>query len=247
MNLFIKLIVGVLVSLLLNYMADVLPETRKFSRPVCRRCGHKFSAREYLFSFNCPECQAKPKARYWIVLVLSMILSVLLALFPLEPLTYWESIPLLSFLGLIAIIDIEHRAVLFETDIVGIILGVIYGLLLHKPLLMILGGVGGAVIMIALYYFGKLFNLILGKIRKQEIEEVALGFGDVFVCGYLGLITGWPQVVGMVIIAIFLGGIFALIYLLIKILTKKYSAFSAIPYAPFLILATLIMFYLPAA
>jgi len=101
--------------------------------------------------------------------------------------------------------------------------------------------------MIILFYLGKLFNVVLGKIRNQEIDEVALGFGDVFVCGYLGLITGWPQVAGMVIIAILLAGVFSLGYLLVKIIGKKYTAFSAIPYAPFLILALLVLFYLPAA
>lgn len=246
MNILIYIGVGTLVSLLLNYLADVLPRDRKFSRPVCRKCLHPYSVKEYLFSFRCPECQSKPSTRYWVVLILSMALSVALALYPL-PFTFWVSLPLVSFLALIVIIDIEHRAVLYETDIVGVIFGIVYGLLLHKPINMFFGGLFGAGIMLALYYLGVLFNRVLGKIRKQEIEEVALGFGDVFVCGYLGLVVGWPQAVGMVIIAILIGGVFALGYLLTKMATRKYSAFSAIPYAPFLILATLLMFYLPAA
>jgi hypothetical protein len=247
MKILIYIGVGVLISLLLNYLADVLPKDRKFSRPVCHQCEHPFTAIEYLFSFRCPNCHTRPSARYWVVLVLSMLFSAALALFPLGLLNYWVSLPLVTFMALIVIIDIEHRAVLIETDIVGLILGLVYGLLFHKPLNMFFGGLFGIGIMLGLYYLGILFNRVLGKIRKQEIEEVALGLGDVFVCGYLGLVAGWPQAVGMVIIAILLGGFFSLGYLLFKLATKKYSAFSAIPYAPFLILATLIMFYLPAA
>lgn len=242
---FLCVITGVLVAVLLNYLADVLPLTRKFGRPVCHNCGQAFTLKGYLFSFHCPNCKAKPSARYWIVLIAGVVGSLLLALFPLKPLNFWVSLPLLAFLSLIMIIDIEHRAVLIETDIVGFVLGIVYGLIFHSPVETILGGVAGAGIMVVIYFGGILFNNILGKIRHQEMSEVALGLGDVFVCGYLGLIMGWPHIVGMIIIAIILGGVFSLGYILVKMITKKYQAFSAIPYVPFLILAAVIMFYLP--
>lgn len=245
MNLILYILVGAFISLLLNFLADVLPAERKFARPVCKKCGHPFSFKNYLFSFHCPECQAKPGMRYWIVLLLSIVFSVLLAFFPLKPFSYWASLPLLTFLGLIMVIDIEHHAVLFETDFVGIALGLLYGLLLHNFLNTLLGGLIGAVILLGLYYFGILFNRIVARIRKQEVDEVALGLGDVFVSGYLGLICGLQHVVPMVIIAILIAGVFSLGYLIIKAIAKKYSAFTAIAYAPFLIIATLVLFYLP--
>lgn len=238
-------LVGAVISLIINYLADVLPETRKFSRPNCKKCGHPFTVKGYLFSFHCPECGSTPSIRYWIVLIVSIIGAVILRIFPLAPFSFWASLPLLTFLGLVTVIDIEHKAVLFETDIIGIILCLIYGLFLYKPFESILGGIGGAGIMLLFYFGGILFNKVLGKIRHQEIEEVALGFGDVFVCGYLGFIMGWPRIIGMIIITILLGGLFSLVYMLIKMITKKYSAFSAIPYIPFLILAALTMFYIP--
>jgi hypothetical protein len=244
MSIVICILVGTLAALLLNYLADVLPQTRKFSRPVCRNCEHTFTLKEYLFSFSCPECKVKPSKRYWIVLIGGMAVSLLLALFPMQPLGYWLSLPLVAFLALVAIIDIEHKAVLMETDIAGAVIGIVYGLLIHKSLSVLLGGVAGAAIMLALYFVGILFNKVLGNIRHKKIDEVALGLGDVFVCGYLGFIMGWTHIVGMVIIAILLGGVFALGYLLVKIITKRYTAFSAIPYVPFLICAAIIMFYL---
>ena len=245
MNLVLYIFVGAAISLLLNYLADVLPETRKFSRPVCKQCGKTFTVKEYLFSFHCPECKAKPGRRYWNVLVLGMVLSVLLAYFPLKTFTYWQSLPLVTFLGLVLIIDIEHHAVLFETDFVGLALGLLYGLSLHKPLEAILGGVVGSAAMFLLYMGGILFNRVLSRIRKQEIEEVALGFGDVIVCGYLGLIAGIQHVAGFLLLAVIFSGIFAICYLIFKSITRKYSAFTAIPYVPFLVLGLLTLFYLP--
>ena len=245
MSIILCVITGALTAIILNYLADVLPLTRKFSRPVCRNCGQTFTLKGYLFSFHCPNCKAKPSARYWIVLAAGVLGSLLLALFPLKPLGFWASLPLLAFLALVTIIDIEHRAVLIETDIIGFVLGIVYGLIIHSPVEMFLGGLVGAGIMGVIYFGGILFNRILGKIRHQEMSEVALGLGDVFVCGYLGLIMGWPHIVGMIVIAIILGGVFSLGYILVKLITKKYEAFSAIPYVPFLILAAVIMFYLP--
>jgi leader peptidase (prepilin peptidase)/N-methyltransferase len=245
MNLILYIVIGALISLLLNYLADVLPETRKLSRPFCRQCGEPFSLKAYLFSFRCPECGEKPARRYWIVLILCMVISVMLAYFPLKTFTYWQSLPLAIFLGLILIIDIEHHAVLFETDFVGIVVGLVYGFMLHKPLETLLGGVVGAAAMFLLYMGGILFNRVLSRIRKQEIDEVALGFGDVIVCGYLGLIAGIQHVAGFLLLAVIFSGIFAICYLIFKAITRKYSAFTAIPYVPFLVLGLITLFYLP--
>jgi leader peptidase (prepilin peptidase) / N-methyltransferase len=241
----ICIITGIFVAILLNYLADVLPMTGKFSRPTCHKCGHSFTAKEYLFSFHCPNCGAKPSSRYWIVMVCGIFGSLLLAIFPLKPLGFWISLPMITFLALVMIIDIEYRAVLLGTDIIGFILSVFYGLLLHRPSEMILGGLAGTAIMTLFYFGGFFFNKIFGEIRHQEISEVALGLGDVFVCGYLGLIMGWPHIIAMIIIAVLSAGVFSLGYILVKLIQKRYTAFSAIPYIPFLILAALAMFYLP--
>jgi leader peptidase (prepilin peptidase)/N-methyltransferase len=245
MNLILYIAAGAVISLLLNYLADVMPEDRPFSRPTCKKCGHSFTLKEYLFSFRCAECLANPGLRYWLTLILSIVFSVLLAFFPLHHFTYWQSLPLITFLALVLIIDIEHRFVLFTTDVVGIVLGIIYGLLLHPPLQVLFGGLVGAGVMLALFYGGVLFNKIAAKIRKQEIEEVALGLGDVIVCGYLGMIAGIQHVAGLLVLTVLLSGVFALLYVIGKSITRKFNAFSAIPYVPFMVLALIILFYLP--
>jgi leader peptidase (prepilin peptidase) / N-methyltransferase len=72
-----------------------------------------------------------------------------------------------------------------------------------------------------------------------------LGFGDVTLSGVMGLLLGWPGIMGGLLIAIGLGGVFSLLFILIKLITKKYQAFSSIPYAPFIIFGSLILIYLP--
>jgi hypothetical protein len=237
-------VVGALIGVLVNYFADVLPLTRKFSRPVCPNCLHPYSIRTYLISFKCPHCGKEPSKRSIVVLILSIILSILVAFFPLGELNYWLTIPLIIFFGVILVIDIEHRVVLIETSIVGLILLFAYGVFTQGFLLTTLGGVAGFGIMIFLYFFGILFSRVLGKIRKQEITETALGFGDVYVCSFLGFLTGWPNIVGSIILAILASGLFSLVYLMYKLLKKDYKPFMAIPYTPFLILGAILVFYL---
>jgi leader peptidase (prepilin peptidase)/N-methyltransferase len=170
--------------------------------------------------------------------------SILLYFFPLGGLSFWASLPLILFLGVVMVIDIEHRAVLLETSIIGIILFLVYGLAMHGWLQTLLGGVSGFLFMYLLYLFGKLFTKILGKIRHQEIDEVALGFGDVYVSTFMGLFVGWPGTVGIIIIAILLSGAFSLVYILVNTLRKRYQALTAFPYAPFLILAGIALYYI---
>ncbi len=152
---------------------------------------------------------------------------------------------ILVFLGLIIVIDIEHHAILIETSILGIVLFFIYGWFLQGVLFTVIGGVAGFLIMFLIYLFGLVFSKGLGKIRKKEVGEEGMGFGDVYAGAFLGLFTGWPYVIGMIIIAILASGIFSFIYILIKSFRKDYQLASTIPYAPFLILGALAVNYIP--
>ena len=244
MSLITNVIIGALAGILINYLADVLPISRRFTQPLCLNCGKLFSLREYLFSFRCSKCGNKTPARVIIVLLLSNTVSVLLKFYPFGNLGYWATLPVLIFLGLVLVIDIEYKVVLKETSYIGLCLFFVYGILMHKFLATIAGGMAGFLIMLMLYYLGVLFNKIMGKIRGQEIEEVALGFGDVYVSAFLGLLTGWPAIIVVLLMAILAGGVFSLFYILIMSIRRKYQTFSAIPYAPFLIIAAVAVFYL---
>lgn len=244
MSLVMNVIIGALAGIIINYLADVLPISRKFTQPICLNCGRLFSLKEYLFSFKCAKCGNRTPARVIIVLILSIVVSVLLKYYPLGGLGYWATIPVLIFLGVILVIDIEYRVVLKETSYVGLVLFFVYGIVMHGFLITLIGGITGGLIMLGLYYLGVLFNKIMGRMRGEEIEEVALGFGDVYVSAFLGLFTGWPVIIAVILLAILAAGVFSLFYIVVMAVQRKYRAYSAIPYAPFLIFAAVAIFYL---
>lgn len=233
------------VGALINYLSDVLPLTRRFSRPVCPHCSNPYSLRNYLISFKCTKCGKGPALRNFLVLGFSILFSVLVGLFPFVGLNYWTTIPLMIFLGIILVIDIEHHVILIETSIVGLILMFVYGWLMQGWLLTAIGGIAGFLIMLLVYFFGILFSRGLGRIKRETSEEPGMGFGDVYVCAFLGFFTGWPYVIGMIILAVLASGVYSVVYMIIKSVKKDYRAFSTIPYAPFLILGAMATFYIP--
>lgn len=242
-NTIIVVVLGAIAGILVNYLADVLPLTRRLSAPLCRECGHQFQLGEYLFAWRCSQCQSRPPFRNYLVVIGMMLLSFLVAVFPIKGLSFWAAIPLFAFLILILTIDMEYRAVLNETSIAGAILMLIFGVFMNGIVKTLLGGVAGYGAMLLLYFGGILFTRVLSKIRHQEIDEVALGFGDVNVTGFLGLLVGWPDILSTLVVAILLGGVISLLIILGLLLTKRYQAFSAIPYTPFLILAAIFVLF----
>jgi prepilin signal peptidase PulO-like enzyme (type II secretory pathway) len=246
---FLVAIIGGFCGILINYFADVLPIYRKPGPPICQKCAKRFTLYNYLISFRCKNCGQGVSLRTILVHVLSITVSVLVWLFPYQSLNYWWSIPIIIFLGVILVIDIEYRVVLIQTSILGLIVLFFLGLInqgfsINGLIITAIGGAAGFVIMIALYYFGIFFNKVLSKARNREIDEVALGFGDVYVSTFLGFLIGWPNIISAIILAVLLSGAFSLIFVLITLILKKYKAFSAIPYTPFLILGVIILPYI---
>jgi leader peptidase (prepilin peptidase)/N-methyltransferase len=152
---------------------------------------------------------------------------------------------ILGFFAVVAIIDYEHRAILFQESVVGTLLGLALGFYLHGIVPTILGGLAGFLIMLVLYYLGILFARLLARIRGQVSSDVGLGFGDVILAGVLGLMLGWPGVTIGLIMGIILAGMVSAIYLMILIIRRRYKVFSSIPYAPFLVLGSAILLFRP--
>lgn len=244
-TLVLSAIVGMFIGVLINYFADVLPENRRLSRPVCRECKQPYNLKSYLFLQKCASCANKRSPRTTIVLIATAACAVLLRFFPFYTLGYWETLPLLLFLGVIAVIDIEHHIVLIQTSLLGIVLCLVYGGLMHKFLTALYGGLAGLLITLGFFLSGIVFTKVLGRLRGKSINQVAFGLGDVFAGTFLGLLAGWPAIAGGIIAGILVFGAYSLVFLIVLISSKRYRAFaSPQPFTPFLILGVLIVFYL---
>ena len=239
------MIAGGITGILINYFSDVLPVFRRIAQPLCKVCNQPYSIKDYLFSCRCSKCGNKMSTRSIIVLISVIVISILLKFFPFSILGFWETLPILIFLGVIMVIDIEHRIVMLQTSIFGFIFFFLYGIRLHGLSNTIFGALAGFLIMLIFYFLGIAVTKIAGKLKHQEIGEVAFGFGDVWIGTILGLLTGWPLIVGAIFISIFTSALFSLVLIFVLILAKRYRAFAnTLPFTTFLILGSIAIFYL---
>ncbi len=242
-DLILSAVLGWLGAAAVNYLSDVLPVERKIKSPVCQQCSTALNLPHYLLNRPCRECGSKPSTRHWIVLILGPVLAAGTSLSPAPSLGLYGGLVWLVFFGLVTVIDLEHRLILHPVSISGALLGLISGWLAHGLVNTILGGAAGFGIMLIFYLLGEVFIRILSRRRGEEIDEVALGFGDVNLSGVVGLLLGWPGVVGGLFLAILIGGLISGVFLFIQMTRKKYRAFQALPYGPFIVLSTLLLLF----
>ena len=240
----IYIILGLIGAWAVNYLSDVLPLYRNFVSPTCPDCQSRLDWRFYITFTPCSECGAKPSRRHWFVVLVLPFMAVLLHYFPPAVFGSIGGIVWLVYFGVIVVIDIEPRLILHPVSLVGAILGAIFGIRAHGIVNTLIGGLAGFGIMLGFYYLGELFIRWISRRRGEEFQEVALGFGDVNLSGIMGLVLGWPGVGGGLIFAILAGGVISGLYLLLQLVRKKYQAFQALPYGPFIILGTLALLYI---
>ncbi len=240
----ISAITGIFIGILINYFADVLPANRRLAYPMCTNCDQPYNFKTYLLFKKCPNCGQKRSLRTYIVLFAAAACSVLLRFFPFYNLGYWETLPILLFLGVIIVIDIEHHIVLIQTSLVGFILLIIYGSLMHGFSKALYGGLAGLAVTLGFFVLGIVFTKFLGKLRGKSVNQVAFGLGDVFAGVFLGFFAGWPAIIGGIIAGILAFSAYSLVFLVVLISSKRYRAFAnPQPFTPFLILGVIAVFY----
>lgn len=239
------ILLGVASGIIVNYLADVMPIFRKFTLPVCLCCTKPMGWGRYILMQPCQYCRARRRIRSFVTFVLLTVLITWMWFSPPARIGFWIGWLVLVYFFLVGIIDFEYRAILHPISAVGAGLGLLAGIFARGVVDTLLGGLAGAGIMLALYYFGILFIRLLSKARKQEIDEVALGFGDVILGGVLGLMVGWPQIIGAIISAILIAGLVSALMIIGNMLLRRYKALAAIPYAPFLIIGAAIFIFIP--
>ena len=189
--------------------------------------------------------------RLWIVLITILAASIYTWITP-SKMGYPLGMILITYFGVVFVIDMEHRLILHPTSIFGSLLGLIVGTVSHGIKDTLWGGLGGLLIMLAFYYFGVLFTRIRTKrmlAMGQEIDdEEALGAGDVILVTVLGLILGWPLIWFGLLLGILLGGFFSLLLILWLVATRKYEKNALmlfIPYGPYFIISAFLIVYFP--
>jgi leader peptidase (prepilin peptidase)/N-methyltransferase len=237
---------GLLAGMLVNYLADVLPVHRRPAPPLWVNCGKPMPAANYfLWPRRCTHCGAHRGARVWVV----EIVYVLLFIWQGQPaetdayLPYWVAAGIWIFFGVVAVIDIELRLILHPVSITGALLALPLGIYLHGFRDAVLGGISGYLVLLALYSLGVLFIRLTRKLAKDD--DVALGYGDVNLAGILGFMLGWPYILMSLMLSVLIAGVFSLLLILVTLILRRYRAFMAIPYGPFLIAGAAILLFFP--
>jgi len=93
-----------------------------------------------------------------------------------------------------------------------------------------------------IYLMGHVYLNAVNARRGEPVTEVAFGFGDVTLATFCGLIIGYPGVIVMLVLMVLFGGLFALLYVLGRMLfAKGYRAHTPLPYGPSIILAAMVL------
>ncbi len=142
------------------------------------------------------------------------------------------------------VIDMEHRLILHPVSCVGVGLGIAIGMVRNGWQYTLIGGAIGFVLMWLLYRLGDITMRGVARLRKQTLDEVALGFGDVNLSGILGLMLGWPLVMWGLFLTAVIGGLVSLMYLIIMLILRRYKLYTALPYGPYLISAAFLLLFL---
>jgi len=233
-------LLGAAVGSFLNVCIDRLPAGKSLVYPPshCEACQHQLSPKDLIpvFSYlwlrgHCRYCQAPfPQRLFWVEVGSGLLFAFI----------YWHYGLSVEFAVIVfycclfivlGVIDLEHKLILnkivYPAAIVALIISIFQpqpGIIeVSLPLSQIINSIiGGAI------GFG--FLLIPALIYPE-----GMGWGDVKMAALIGLVTGFPLVFVALLTGIILGGLVAGILLLLGIKKRK----DAIPFGPFLSLATI--------
>ena len=258
--LLIPIVLGWVAGLFINYVSDVLPRTRRLSQPTCSGCETPFTWVDYLTLRACRNCGKQRSLRTWLVQILAVASFVYLWLVPSKALGFSLGAIVLMYFGIITVIDLEHRLILHPTSLAGAVLGLIVGTFIYSRKyallgslgMSLLGGLAGFGIMFLLYQLGTLVARF--RARKMQAagqaddEEEALGGGDVYLTGVLGLMLGWPAIVAALVYGVLLGGLASIIFIIALLVRRRYASealMTFIPYGPYFIIGASLLLFRP--
>ena len=155
-----------------------------------------------------------------------------------------------ALLVLIAVVDLEHRQILFAPLFATVILAIISAAAFPQvpPTLasMMAGALCAGLVFSLVYLGGRMFGHQAALFRGHSLEVTVFGLGDVYLMSAGGLIVGFPNILLAMVLTILLGGIGALSYLAVQVASGRgYEPFGALPYGGYIATATIIAMSMP--
>ena len=234
-------LLGTAVGSFLNVCIDRLPVGKSLLYPPshCDSCQHRLAPEDLLPVFS--YLWRRRRCRYCRTIIPCRLFWVELGSGFLFAFTYWHyglgvEFAITVFYGslfiVLGVIDLEHKLILnkivYPAAAVALIISVFFPQSGFPPLpwpASLSGIIGGAV--------GFSFLLIPALIYPE-----GMGWGDVKMSALIGLVTGFPLVLVALLMGVIVGGLVAGILLLLRVKKRK----DAIPFGPFLSLATIATF-----
>lgn len=243
---FFGLIIGSFLNVLVYRLKDA--ETL-MGRSFCRHCKHQIRWYDNipLVSFillrgACRDCDAKISWQYPMLELVTGVLFGLTGFFFFDPLlssSFIETLWLLatiSCLLVIAVYDMRHM----EIPMIVLFVSIFFTLIFLLDTFFAIP----SVFLSSRLFFGLLGGLVVCGFFFFLVwvsHERWMGWGDVWLGLAVGLIVGLPLVLPMLTLSFGTGAIVGLI----AIAMKKKAMQSQIPFAPFLVLGTLLTLFLP--
>ena len=239
---FIPIVLGILGGLLVNFVVDWLYVRREVYTVDQQTDMLSRGWLGYLlWPWGCASCENKKKIRVQTVNLVALIFA--LWIFNQDKIEIWWGFPLWLLFMVIVVTDLEYKVIFLPVSYAGGALGLLIGIFTHGLLTTVLGGLAGFGLMFVFYKLGEMFTRAVARGRGADFDEIALGFGDVYVSGIIGLVMGWPGVFAGLFLGILFGGIVSLFLITVKKISGKFEAFEAIPYAPFLVAGAVLLIY----
>jgi leader peptidase (prepilin peptidase)/N-methyltransferase len=223
----IIVLLGLEIGSFLNVCIDRLPEGISIVRPRsrCDGCGTTLQVLDLIpiFSYlrtggRCRYCGVRVPVRVLIVEVATgALFGFMLWRFGLTPDLGIAILYTCVFIVLL-VIDLELKIILnviaYPMMLIGLLISALYPTpSVHNLLFAIIGGVAAYILFLIIYI----------------VSRGGMGFGDVNMAGMMGFMLGFPLVFNAILLAIFSGGIVAIVLLALRLKGRK----EGIPFGPF--------------
>jgi leader peptidase (prepilin peptidase)/N-methyltransferase len=228
-------LLGMIVASFLNVCIDRLPSGQSLLFPAsrCPSCHHRLAIRDLVpvFSYlqlrgRCRYCRAPiPRRVLWVEIGTGVLFACLFWLYGLS-IELAVAAFFSSLFIVLMVIDLEHGLILNKVVYPAMAVALLTSAFLSQSEIVPnikYSAIGGGIGLV-------LFLLIV------LISRGGMGWGDVKMAALIGLITGFPLVFVALFLAVVLGGLAAVILLLLKIKKRK----EGIPFAPFLSIAAIV-------